>query len=587
MKTLYNIIILLILLIPINSSHASTATRDPKVSQAQFEDTYNQAKTYIDQDEYAQASAKLEIIREQAKKVGYINMPDFSISLLELANIKHKQNKPQEAAFLVRWAASLSPNDGRVNIVAATYYNQVGWKQAGEYLLSGIKYFTNHPSSVVAMALNIALLLLVSFTFSLFISCIIIFIANLNEIYNALSKSFSLTSRGFLTPIILLAILILPMLGGIIISLACWSLALSLFYPRCRLFGVFAGVLIISWGQISNTYQTVAHNTNAIKTKVYEQVANKSYSTESEQFLLNQTEINPSDGIAHFSLGRHMLQSEQLDKALTAFNNSYQIAKQEQNKSLLSASLVNISYIHYLRENYELAKIKLLEAEKITPSSFEVLYNLSQVHLVLLEPVTHKAYYARVKKEHASKLQELEQLQRETGAAYWKVAIAKMPWYSLYPSFVSSIDYSSHSTFRGEALMSSLMLYGTSKLIFFTGLGVLLFGFYCMFYSNTVDSSTSTFSGTNQDKRSRIWKILPAGGQIVGHNPLSGTIMLGIFISIVICAFEFPVSLLNVFPVAISIRDVLLALACIILILGALHSTSESRSNNIMGVVYQ
>jgi len=215
---------------------------------ARFNSLFFEAVSYLAQGRTANASEVLISLRQQAALRGYKNLPTYSFTLLERATTAAEKGRMVDAKFLAERAVELSPNDARVHFSAASRHEIIGVGKASEFFFLGITEIWRRPSALFTAGSNLFLLFLSAVTLSLFLICIVQFALHGTHVYRAIK---GLNPRKLASPAAILlfgAALIVPMFGGVLFAIACWTLLISRTVPGAKWLFASTGVVILCWG---------------------------------------------------------------------------------------------------------------------------------------------------------------------------------------------------------------------------------------------------------------------------------------------------------------------------------------------------
>ena len=548
---------------------SATALEELAIAELTYDRMFHRAMAKIISGDEGGASVILAEIREKAFREEYLNLSDFSISLLERAKQEATNNNHIEARYLATWAETLSPEDSRIQLIIASLYESIGTGKAISALSKSVSFMFMSPMFVSKIFVNSFLLLLIALTLSMFIVCLIQLTRNTELLMVNISKKFPDNYRGLIAPPLLLLLFLLPFYFGLVAALGCWSLLLCRFVKSCRWLGAIAGVLIIAWAVSLPTVERVAWQVSTPLNQAIENVNNRTYSPADEANIISALKIQSDNPILLFTYAQILRRAGKLDRAAA----TYQLISENtaESASVHKKSLLNLAGIYYLQRKLERAEGVLEGLEKLNEKSFEFYYNYAHVKLALLNTEEHRKFYklaSDLNEERIVWLQKYKVAQR-------KQVFTELPRTSFYPTFLkpSAVKVSNGEEVGSAApvlrnvVYGSLLRNGTFFSVVLVGLLTLAIGLLIRFSKKQIYrmiTDAKPFFGVSQSK---IWHGMPAGGYIAGQYSIVGIFILAALIGMVICTTGKPANMMALTPVDLGTGKVMMTLTIIVFLL--------------------
>jgi tetratricopeptide (TPR) repeat protein len=529
--------------------------------------------------DFAEAGAGFGRLRENAEQYGYRNYPDFSFELLNAAKTAKEKGETEELRFYVNHATALSPKDARVQLIAASFYEVVGYAKAAERLLQAAKLLPSQPVLFYTFVVNLLLTALIGITVALFTVLIVQVLRSGGKLHSALVGLLPRKSAGILAPIGMLLVLIVPLFFGVICAIAVWALLLSYSKKSCQWVAAISGCLAIAWGLSLPILSTIGYNVALQANRVVEDINNFSFSPEGEAFISRQLQHAPDDIVLLFVLGE-IYQTKGMFKEAEGIYRLIE-GRTQNARGLRQALDVNLGAIQYLAGNYTAARTSFEKSVESGNDSFEVYYNLAISHLAELDMAKHREFYAIAKDMDALRMSELE-AQNGDARTPLMSGLPKTFYLSLLSKPVGRIDPNrarEHELL--QARVSETLLVG-SKPIALTIFGFVLLAFGIWARSCALRRKHREQGNVaHESGASFLWLALPAGRWCSGDRPILGVFGLGLCIGSLIFALEAPVSFFGELPVEVSYERGLLLITFLIFIVLSLASLFDSRASEM------
>ncbi|MCB0323407.1 MAG: hypothetical protein KDD69_07525 [Bdellovibrionales bacterium] len=526
---------------------AGTEANEPKqaAGDAVLREQFYKAINELYSAGYGRAGESLEQLSLLAAEQGYRNLPDYSIELLRQAK---RTTKPEEVSFLVFHAARLSPTDARVRFVAASFYRELGMGTALKHAWAGITAIAYYPLLIATGIANLLLVCLVAGTIALFITCTIQLVRNGEALFERVRQGAPRAIQGYVAAVGLIGILVLPLLGGILLAVGVWALALGRTKIGCKWLPAVAGTLILGWALAIPVLSTVGFNVEQRANRVLEQVRTFSFTPEGEEFITEQLQRNPDDPLLLTILGQVLQMKGLREDAARAYERV--LTSAPRGSELRTTSRLNLAAIAYENEAFQQAKDALLALEGEGEASFALYYNLALAHLAMLDTEQHRASYLNAQAVDEARLARLD-AEAEHGR---RPVISTVPASFFLPlvnrPIVRSDDVAARRAVERENTLGAALLYrGTMPVMLGWGAVVLVLGLFAA-RQNPHQFELGPVPQAVQE--SAVWLFLPAGLLMAGERPLRGVAVLTVFITLLIFGLEAPVTPYRGLPLEVS-----------------------------------
>jgi len=530
--------------------------------------TFYQAVNQIYEGKLGAASQTLEGLKNFAQDQGYINLPDFSFELLNRAIQANEAGRLQEVSYYVHHSILLSPEDPRVNLAAASFYNALGFGKAFQYLLKSIGSLSANPIVYYTVKVNAWIVSLVAITLALFITSVVQIIRNGDSLYRYFK---SRAPRGYsciFAAALLAVVMIAPLFAGILTMLAVWSIVLAMSVKSCRWFALVCGLVLVLWGRAIPQISTIGFNVQQRINQVVQEINNRSFTPQGEDFIVRALEYNPNDPLLLFALAE-LYQLKGLDfEAKQRYEEV--VKKAGENEPLKVAAHMNLATIEYQNGNLKVAESMLADIEGRGYGSFELYYNLALTKLALLNTVAHRVYFA--------KAQEIDQYRAEiieTSQGSRRNALMVPVPREFYSKIIFQDVEDSDAAHAADYVVRRAKLAGT-LMWGATPSRISVIGIICMFIAGILFKSNSrkrrSYALVEERESSSLWLIVPAGSFIAGRRPALGSCILAVFLALVVIALEAPIHFFGSLPVSVSFDAVMITVSllfCLMTILTA------------------
>ncbi len=520
----------------------------------------------VSDKQFEKATAHFKELGEEAHKAGYLNLPQFSIELIEKARQEARSGRRAQAEYFISQAVGLSPEDAQVHLIAASFHGILPGSSTLGYLLTGISLLSRSPSTTVPFLLNFLILGLMGTTLGLLVLCVVQIACYGEAILVGMSRIVPLPLRGLAGPVSFLVLLFIPPLFGIFAALACWTLVLGRFVRHCRALPLVCGILVVAWGAMLPLIDSLSARVQSRAILAFERINNAGFSSGDRDEIIRAFNAHPSNPFLLFAFG-HVLKGEgRLDEAERVYLRTLNLTTS--GSYLNRAALVNLAAVKHLQGQDGEAKEILVKAETQGEQGFELLYNMAQVNLNLLEMEGYRKYYNRLKDLDGERLSIIESKLAPLGETVKYALLAPVSSGAVYGNILAGdglLGLSKPLGYEKSDRLARQMLAGGSCLkLIILGVVVLMLALFAA--KNRYEAAALERFVSTSSKPSFVWLFMPAGMYLAGRQPLRGLILLSILIGLVSAGLGKPIELLSILPTALYRDGLSLYLALFLLV---------------------
>ncbi len=534
-----------------NKVEAVVVQAEPEASTKTLSQLFFKGVTLYNDDKAGEAAVRFQATRDKASRDGYLNLTDFSITLLRQARLESQEGNKNSAKFLIHWADTLSPLDARVSLLSAGFSEVIGYGASVGKVFKSIGLLPRTPILLASLLLNLLLVGLTSFTIALFITALLQLSRNAESVVLNISQMIPLNLRGVLGPVLALIVLVCPLYLGLLPAVCVWSVLLGFFLHSSRWLPALAGATVICWGSGMLIAERVGPQLSLDLNYAVENVNNRTYAPQDKRSLAISIEENPGDLVPLFLYGQ--IVGQEGDHELSAQVFSKIIDQTRKKEDIHNKAKLNLAAV-YLRNSKESEAGAILEDLLRTgEQSFEAYYNTAQVKMAALDPVGYRAMYQKAVDLDPDKIEWLEDFKSSEAVPIF----ASLPREGFLQRYFKRLlskkvalpgeDVQLTKSLLGkDRVYSSLMKGGNLSLILLLGGITLLIGLFARFRKGEDERQSYDNSSFFGRKKSIIWHGFPCGGMVAGNRPVLGAILLGVLTSLVIISLQNPVELLPV-----------------------------------------
>lgn len=534
----------------------------------------------LEKGDFGAAASELDALKARAAGVSYSNLTELSFQLIARAERAKLDGKDEEAAFLARWAESLSPTDARIQLALAKFPAAFDGREFLSRAFAALQLLPSHPYLGAALVCTLLLVVLVAATLGMLLVSIIQLLRHGDSIVEGLGKLFPYAWRGFGAIGLLLVLLAAPLAGGLLFAIACWGLVLTRYVPACRRFSLNAGVLILTWGLAIPVIGAARLTLGSDLLRAMEEIHNDAYVPRAETVLREPIRGGRSEPVVSFLLGVSRYREGDLAGAHTNFTQAVEASSAG---ALRRAAQVNLGATMIRLGDVKGGRDALVRAEEEGVASFELYYNLSQAQLLLLDTEAARRYSQLALAADRERLNQLEQSAAAGTSQVHPPLLAHAPTSTLLPQLLRTTLVGAapaaelqRRDSRTARLVGLLLVAGKTETIVLLGLLSIAFGWFVTHRSRHAVGEREPVV-EQEGTPSLVWYVLPGGGFVAAERPMLGATVLTAVIACVLLAFGSPVRPLPGIPPATASVPVLLCGAATIFLLGALGAVVMQR----------
>lgn len=524
-----------LLLCAVLLAFASASRADVETGRLKaLETSYYQAVNLIYEGQFGVASNKFEELKSAAAGLGIENMPEFSFALLERTETMLESGDREKASFLLRRAEQLSPTDARVVFAVALFSELNGMSASTKMLFRAALLALGQPVVLGTVIANGLLLMLCAVTLACLLVTLVQITKHAEGVFDTVYRWLPQASRGVLGPPTVLALLVLPALGGVLFALSVWSIVLARSVKHCRGVAFMTAVLCMVWGLAIPLINTLGRNATAELSWNLDALHNHGYSPAALETVSHALQDSPKDPLLRFASAELL----QLDGRLQEARAIYESLLREA-PAVGSQARFQLGVLAFQEQSFAAAREAFEKLEKDGIFPFETAYNLALAHMSELNTEGHRKYYELAAEEDRSRAVRLE---AETKTNPSPVLVG--PPASLFPSFLLTARDGGAAALVTENRLAASMLRG-ARPIFLIAVGVAVFLIVLLGPKSVAVRKRAGEPGV---VTRWLWRALPGGSQFADTAPARGGFLLGLFITGVIATAGVPVRLISAIP---------------------------------------
>ncbi|MDD2943507.1 MAG: hypothetical protein PHC51_11155 [bacterium] len=504
--------------------------------------SFDHAMSQLSAGDYGNFVDKLAEVTNKLGEFGFISFPSFSEETLRIAEMVLREGDEVNGLFLVRKAVELSPYRSEAYFSAARLYFSSDKLQSIRYAFNAVQHLSNSPRVLLGAGITLLLILLVSLTISLLLVIIGEVAFGLGDIYRKIGQMFRVQNRGLGSATVMAALLVLPILPGVLSALIIWGAISTLTFRHCRYFFLTSAATVAAWGLSIPVMQAVIATMHISDDTVVEDVAEGAYRPGNLKLLSAKTHGNSSTDEIDFSYAFLLQKLGQREEAEMAYN---RILKGKSSSSSTDSMIKNNLAEIYMRQGEPArAKTYLEEAQLQGLPQIYAEYNMSRLSLALLDTMAHQQFYQAAKSRDSSLVDEFDKTVERGNLAILGLGKSDILRYFFHAHQIAGPEVFNERKKR-EQLLSGALLHGSSASLL-TILGLLLTA------SGLAAVFARTYSDSEVDKSvrstSRLWLFIPGGDLLIHKRPVAAALIAAFFISLVILSLDAPLVAFSVLP---------------------------------------
>jgi len=525
---------------------ASQAAAPDSKSDNKLEHEFFEAVSLLGDNEFSKASENFSRLKIQAAEQGFENLSSFSLTLLERTEVLLSSHEREKAGFVLRWARDLSPGDARVLLGVARFSELLSFGERLSVGLTGFWLSLFSPVIATTLSVNCMLIGLTSLTLALLFVSVLQLAKRGDLLFQVVGKYLSLNSRGAFGPLAVLAVLLLPAFLGVLFALVCWTLLLAKIFAPGKRLAVCAGLLSLMWGLALPVLNVSLGNSSSKLAWILEAQRIRSFVPHSSEFLLDSAKRN-TDTIVKFGLAQSLFQEGHREEAKTLYT---QLLGQVSSESSYGRVLrFHLASVALAEQQFAQARSEYEKLEEELSKSFELNYNLSLARLGELDTEGHRKYYELARDIDSTRLARLE-----TDAKERPFPLLVSPPATEFLPFLLKLhalkdQRSGDKPFGKAGRVASALVIGASP-AFLVVLGVCVF--VCAWIIRPMFPNLGTELSANQNS----WRFIPGGAFFAECAPMTGAVILALFLGLLLAATETPIHLVPIVPLSRSASGV-------------------------------
>lgn len=566
MRTFSALISFFLVALAVFPAQASAAE---ELATASFERRFSEANRLLNDDRFAEGAEVLDGLLLAAQERGFTGLGGYALAVLKRVPLLEANGELTEAAYLVRRAVALAPEDPWVLFAASGHFRLLGYSEALQLAVRGCVAGLKSPPTVVGLAFNALIIGLVALTLASMMVVLVQLVCNVKRVLINATKKTSVYTKGLLGPILLLAIMLLPLFGGLLFALGCWALVLSRCIKECRGLGVLVGGVILTWGLSLSVLQTFYLQLQSPLNTVLAHMKGASFYV-GDLAILEEAARTSREPALQFALGAALTREGRLGEAGQLYAELVAAGDPDAAGEISAAALLNRGAILFNQGMVQEAKELWLQAERAGDTSFELWHNLAQAHLVLLDTAGHREYYQRAMDEDASRLQTIDQTAVDGKSAVLFVGTSAWPYLRRFFRPVPAEEAALYGdrVEKQRAVAQTLLASGSNVRICLWG------GLILLLSIGASRRGRGDFYRYRDGalEHSGIWLLLPAGPFMVGNKPGVGLLLLGALIALLMLGLGEPHITVPLFPESFPFDAIFVGAAAVLMASSALWS---------------
>lgn len=242
-----------------NNEHVQPAESPPEHGDAQeMQRLWEELlKSYALAD-YAQMSDRISQIIILRDSLGIRDLPRYAEVLIEHGRALLAANQRDEARLFYRWAFKLAGNSPEILWSVLPFASQFGIDSTTRVFKRALEETFFSPFRVLNILHLSIYPLLFSLSVALVISFVLIFCAQIMEIFRVMAWRIKPEKRGWLIPLLFISAVCIPLCFGLLWCLVCWSVVLYVLLPEKRFLSLTVGLVILAWGVLTPLRENIA-----------------------------------------------------------------------------------------------------------------------------------------------------------------------------------------------------------------------------------------------------------------------------------------------------------------------------------------
>jgi len=374
-----------------------------------IEQKWQQIVGAIDRKDLKEASQLIQELQSLRIKLGYSAMLEYSDFLVFRATEALDKGDTDSSTFYTRAALLLSPLAPEILFKTLRLVKANGLGRVTDQVFAFLKNLPGHWGLLIR-GLNLTIYgVLLGISIALYIIYVLLFANNSVYILRRVARKLPHLFRGFLAPLVVIALMCLPCVFGLLWSLLCWSVLLLVFIPEKKWLVFYSGVIFVLWGSLIPIKENVGL---WLKDKGIEEalrVASGSYAPWNAAVIQNLTFSRPDDAFVFYTYGQVLRREGRFAEAQDAFFKAEGLMGKQPFTRAERAMLI------YLRGDAQQAATLYQEALDLGLRSPEFYFNFSKVKFELGDTAAGREYFDKAQKLNFSLADSLREKENRLG----------------------------------------------------------------------------------------------------------------------------------------------------------------------------
>lgn len=305
---------------------SAAAGQDDQGGSERIEQAWRGISGALREGDLAKAEQSLPVLETLMAETGFESLESESMQLIALGGHALSLGDQAAAARLLAMAERLSPRSQRVLVHALPLVKGLyGGRRAFVSLLQAGGLVWRRPEQVLQLAAALIYPVLWAFTLGLYAAFTLYFICHVQDILRKAARFFPVSLRGFLTPLVVLAALVLPICFGPLWCLTAWAALFYLLMPGHRWIGLCTGLLLCLWAAAIPLRENLSSWLDQEGIRTMLNVSTGGFNKGDREQLARLVQQRPYDGVVHYAYGQLLKKHEQYAEAAVEFAQAEQL----------------------------------------------------------------------------------------------------------------------------------------------------------------------------------------------------------------------------------------------------------------------
>ena len=411
----------LLLLVPgaAVAGSAEPNTLEATLRSLPFAASWRSIQTFLDPADLKSLHAPLQEILATATAAGYRALPEYSEELLAAAYRELRAGRVDEARYLVHEALLLSPNSPSTLLAAVPLMRPTRAGSEAEILARFFLSLFGSPKAMLQAFVILAYPCAMALTLGLVGVGLALLIVRLPQLRRRLQAELPNALRGYLEAPLLALGVVVPLFYGPLITLALWTLVITVLSQRREWFAFYVGGVLCLWGALIPLRENSAALLRDPRFHALLEVLAGEYRASHAMWAEQTVRVGPEGGAEWYALGQHFQRAGDLLRAEDAFRRAeIELAGDPwptAQRGLIAA----------VRGDFDSSFALLEEARARGADSAGVLFHLSRVSFERSDTIQSRTFDTAARRADPELVETLHQ--RESVAPAGVAVVADMP----------------------------------------------------------------------------------------------------------------------------------------------------------------